>query len=247
MSPVDGGNLGWIPVQIKPSTRVRQRRSVHPPGQACDRPGRLNRNRITMIIYLHGFRSSPASEKARLLSDHLNRRGLGDRFWCEALPVSPRLAIESIERTIRSAASPPVLIGSSLGGYYATYLAERHDLRAMLINPATDAARILAPWVGRQTNLYSGEVFDFTQAHIEELAALWVPVLAKPERFWLVVETGDELLDYREALSRYAGARQTLYEGGDHSLRHFPELLDAIVEFAWPEWASPDRSMANQH
>jgi len=195
-----------------------------------------------MIIYLHGFRSSPASIKARLLSEHLSRQGLGDRFWCESLQVSPRQAIERVEHAIRSATVPPVLIGSSLGGFYATYLAERHDLRAMLINPATDAARILAPYMGQQTNLYSGEVFDFTQAHIEELAALRVPVLSKPERFWLVVETGDELLDYREAVVRYAGARQTLFEGGDHSLRHFPELLDAIVEFAWPDRANPGSS-----
>ena len=195
-----------------------------------------------MIIYLHGFRSSPASFKARLLSEHLRRQGLGDRFWCESLPVSPRLAIECVEHAIRSAAVPPVLIGSSLGGFYATYLAERHDLRAMLINPATDAARILAPYMGQQTNLYSGEVFDFTQAHIDELVALRVPVLSKPERFWLVVETGDELLDYREAVVHYAGARQTLFEGGDHSLQHFPELLDAIVEFAWPDRANPGPS-----
>ena len=199
-----------------------------------------------MIIYLHGFRSSPASLKARLLSEHLSRQGLGDRFWCESLPVSPRLAIECVEHAIRSAAAPPVLIGSSLGGYYATYLAERHDLRAMLINPATDAARTLAPCMGQQTHLYSGEVFDFTQAHIDELAALRVPVLAKPERFWLVVETGDELLDYREAVTRHAGARQTVFEGGDHSLRHFPELLDAIVAFAWPDRANADSSLSGQ-
>lgn len=199
-----------------------------------------------MIIYLHGFRSSPASLKARLLSEHLSRQGLGDRFWCESLPVGPRQAIECVERAIRSVATPPVLIGSSLGGFYATYLAERHDLRAMLINPATDAARTLAPCMGQQTNLYSGEVFDLTQAHIDELMALRVPVLSKPDRFWLVVETGDELLDYREAVVRYAGARQTLFEGGDHSLRHFPELLDAIVEFAWPDRANPGPSSSGQ-
>ena len=190
---------------------------------------------VSRIIYLHGFRSSPASLKARLLSDHLTGWGRADQFWCESLPASPRLAIEQVERAIRSAPTPPVLIGSSLGGYYATYLAERHDLRALLINPATHAARTLAAEVGRQTNPYTGVVFDFTPAYLEELAALWVPVLSKPERFWLVVETGDEVLDYREAVSRYAGARQTVIEGGDHGLRHFPELLDAVVDFAWPE------------
>lgn len=186
-----------------------------------------------MIIYLHGFRSSPASAKARLLGEHLGKRGLGDQFWCEQLPVSPRQAIQLVETALRGA-TQPVLVGSSLGAFYAAWLAEKHDLRALLINPATHACRTLAPWIGPQTNLYTGERFDFTAEHIEELRALRTTKLARPERFWLVVETGDEVLDYREAVEHFAGARQTLIEGGDHSLRHFPELLDDIVAFAFP-------------
>lgn len=187
-----------------------------------------------MIIYLHGFRSSPASTKARLLGEHLGKRDLGDQFWCEQLPASPRQAIQLVETAIQAATTRPVLAGSSLGAYYAAWLAEEHDLRALLINPATHAYRTLAPWVGPQTNLYTGERFDFTAEHIEELKALRMTKLARPERFWLVVETGDEVLDYREAVEHFAGARQTIIEGGDHSLRHFPELLDEIVTFAFP-------------
>ncbi len=184
------------------------------------------------IIYLHGFRSSPASEKVGQLKQYLKERGLEHSLWCQQLPVSPRDAIAQVEAVIDTAKTPPVLIGSSLGGYYATYLAEKHDLRAILINPATQADITLAPWVGPHTNLYTGEAFDWTQAHIDQLRQLRVPVLTKPERFWLIVETGDELLDYRDAVNRYAGARQTIVEGGDHSLRCFPDLLAAIVDFA---------------
>ncbi len=158
--------------------------------------------------------------------------GLAGQFWCEQLPVSPRQAIQRIERAIAQSTSAPCLVGSSLGGYYATYLAETHDLRAVLVNPAVVAHLSLAAYVGQQTNVYTGETFEFTQEHIAELSALEVARLSKPERFWLMVETGDEVLDYRQAVGKYAGARQTVIPGGDHSFRHFPEYTDAIIEFA---------------
>ena len=194
-----------------------------------------------MIIYLHGFRSSPASAKAQLLKKHLSEQGLAHHFWCEELPVDPGRAIELVETAIAADPDESVLIGSSLGGYYATYLAEKHDLRAILINPATHADQTLAPWIGPHTNLYTGEAFNFTPGHIAELRELWVPELAQPERFWLIVETGDEVLDYREAVARYAGARQTVIEGGDHSLQHFPALLESIVSFALPDTTLEER------
>ena len=188
-----------------------------------------------MLIYLHGFRSAPSSHKARLLAKRLTERGLADRFWCEQLPVSPAEAIRTVEQAINASPEPAVLVGSSLGGYYATWLAEKHDIKAALINPAAHAAEILAPWTGPHTNLYTGENFELTRQHIEELEDLWIPELTRPERFWLIVETGDEVIDYRDAVTRYAGARQTITEGGDHSLQSFPRMMDEIIDFALPE------------
>ncbi len=185
-----------------------------------------------MILYLHGFRSSPLSAKARLLAERMAAIGLGDCFWCRHLPVSPRRAIEEIEEAIARSPVVPTLVGSSLGGYYATYLAEKHGLRAVLINPAVVAHLSLAQYVGPQTNSYTGETFEFTFEHIAELARLEVERLSEPARFWLLVETGDEVLDYRQAVVKYAGARQTVIEGGDHSFQHFSEFLDAIIAFA---------------
>lgn len=185
-----------------------------------------------MILYLHGFRSSPQSHKARQLQAHMESRGLGDRFWCEQLPVSPRRAIAFVEGRIAASALPVTLVGSSLGGYYATWLAERHGLKAMLVNPAVDAPRSLAAFVGLQTNLYSGEHFELTGEHLQELRALELPRLAHPENFLLLVETGDEVLDYRRAVEKYAGARQVVLEGGDHSFSRFAAYLDVILEFA---------------
>lgn len=188
-----------------------------------------------MILYLHGFRSAPASIKARALQQHMQAHGLGAAFWCEQLPASPRQAIALIEAQIEHCAAHGVdatLVGSSLGGYYATWLAERHGLRAVLINPAVVAALELETYVGVQHNMYTDERFDFTVAHLAELRALEVPALSHPERCWLMVETGDEVLDYRHAVHKYAGARQTVLAGGDHGFTRWNEYLDAVIAFA---------------
>lgn len=185
-----------------------------------------------MLIYLHGFRSSPQSGKAQVLARRMAERGLADRLWCEQLPAEPAAAIGLLEAAIRGARTRPTLVGSSLGGFYATYLAERYDLRAILLNPAVAAHRLLAGEVGWQTNLYTGERFEFTAEHLAQLQALDLPRLEKPERFWLLVETGDEVLDYRDAVQNYASARQTVLDGGDHSLRRFPEFVDEIIDLA---------------
>lgn len=190
-----------------------------------------------MIIYLHGFRSAPASIKAQALRHHMSERGLGDAFWCEQLPVSAREAIALIEAQISRAQRdsrgiPPTVVGSSLGGYYATWLAERHGLRAVVVNPAVIAPLSLEAYIGRQSNLYTDEHFDFTQAHIDELREIDVPVITRPERYWLLAETGDEVLDYRHAVSKYAGARQTVLPGGDHGFSRWSDYLDDVLHFA---------------
>jgi predicted esterase YcpF (UPF0227 family) len=185
-----------------------------------------------MIVYLHGFRSSPQSNKAQRLRARMEALGLGHLFWCEQLPPSPRAAIALAEHSIVAARTPVTVVGSSLGGYYATHLAEKHRLKAALVNPAVVAPLSLAEYVGPQTNLYTGETFDFLPEYIEELRALEVPRLSRPQDFLLLVESGDEVLDYRQAVAKYAGARQVVLEGGDHSFTRWPEYLDEILRFA---------------
>lgn len=158
--------------------------------------------------------------------------GLGDRFWCEQLPASPEAAVALVEAAISSGELPPTLVGSSLGGYYATYLAERHGLRAALINPAVLAPLTLGDYVGPQTNLYTGEVFEFTDAHVAQLRSLEVQCVTRPQRYLLIVGTADELLDYRHAVNKYAGAAQILVPGGDHGLTGFDPYVDRILDFA---------------
>lgn len=182
------------------------------------------------LLYLHGFRSSPASWKARVLHDHLATLGLAERFVCPSLSHVPSIAIAQAEALIATANGPLTLLGSSLGGYYATWLAEKYDLRAVLINPAVVAPLSLSAYLGPQTNLYTGESFELTTAHIAELHSLEVAQIT-PARYLLMVETGDEVLDYRQAVERYAGGRQIVLEGGDHSFTRFPDFLPQILEF----------------
>lgn len=188
-----------------------------------------------MIVYLHGFRSAPASMKAQALRARMIERGLGDSWWCEQLPVSPRAAIDLAETQItraRTAGRPPTVVGSSLGGFYATWLAERHDLAAVLVNPAVVAPLALEAYVGEQSNLYTGETFLFTATHIAELRALDVAAITRPQRYWLLAETGDEVLDYRHAVAKYAGARQTVLPGGNHGFSRWTDYLDGVIAFA---------------
>jgi hypothetical protein len=184
------------------------------------------------IVYLHGFNSAPQSHKAQAMRRYLEACGLADRFVCPELPHRPSAAIVLVERELASRAPGAVtLVGSSLGGFYATYLAEKHGLRAVLLNPAVTPQLDLESYLGTQRNLYTGEAYELTRDHIAEWRALDTPAI-HPERYLLIVETGDEVLDYRAAVRKYAGARQIVVEGGDHALKSFAEHLPAILAFA---------------
>ena len=182
-----------------------------------------------MIVYLHGFNSSPQSHKAQVLGRYLQERGLGAHYACPALPPLACDAIREIERLRPDRES--CYVGSSLGGYYATYLVETHGGRAALVNPAIEPHVGLRDYLGPQTNLHTGEPYQLTEAHLREWRKLWVPRVT-PSRYLLIVETGDEVLDYRKAVERYAGADQVVIEGGDHSLQSFAQHLPRILEFA---------------
>jgi predicted esterase YcpF (UPF0227 family) len=183
-----------------------------------------------VIVYLHGFNSSPHSHKAMVLGRYLEEQGLAAQYACPALPPLAGDAVRMIERL--TAGKPGAcFVGSSLGGFYATYLAEQHNACAVLINPAIDPHVGLRAYLGPQKNLHTGEPYALTETHLKEWEKLYVPRVT-PGRYLLIVETGDEVLDYRRAVARYAGAEQRVVAGGDHSLQSFPEHLERILEFA---------------
>jgi uncharacterized protein len=188
--------------------------------------------RAGLVVYLHGFRSSPQSFKARMLGDRLAAAGRSAAWRCPALPPSPREAVALVEREIAPGPGD-VLVGSSLGGYYARYLAERHGCRAVLLNPAIRPADDLRSYVGTQTMYHDPtQRFEVLPEYLDELRMLRVETITRPQRYLLVAATGDELLDWREMVAAYPGARHRVIQGSDHGLSDFADHVDAVLEFA---------------
>ena len=183
------------------------------------------------LIYLHGFRSSPESFKARLLAARMAELGRSAEFFCPALPVSPREAVDGVLAQYQLQPHD-TLIGSSLGGFYATWLAEQCGCRAVLLNPAVHPARGLAPYVGDQPFFHGPGSFRFEAHYLDELSALDVPAITFAQRYFLVAATGDELLDWRDMAARYPGARHWIIPGSDHGLSDFANYMDEVLAFA---------------
>jgi uncharacterized protein len=187
---------------------------------------------LSHLLYLHGFRSSPQSTKARKVAAWVGAHAPQLHWWCPQLPASPReamaLVFAEIDRWPREAIA---VIGSSLGGFYATAVAERYGCRAVLLNPAVDPARDLAQHIGETTAWHDPRQRLFFRAeYIDELRAL-TAAPTRPERYLAIVAKGDEVLDWREMAARYAGAHIELLKGGDHALSDFDKHLPAVMRF----------------
>ncbi len=207
------------------------------------------------IIYLHGFNSSGQSSKAQELVARVAALPQLARpiLHVPELPHRPAQAMMRVMNLIETTDQRHLtLVGSSLGGFYATWLAERYasaNVRAVAINPTTGPAADLQPYLGPQKNLYTGEPYVLGEDHVREFLALQVTHLTRPERYYLLVQTDDEVLDYRLAIEHYAGAFQLVRGGGDHAFENFGRDLDSILQFAGvaPEVLSaPPASMRTQ-
>jgi predicted esterase YcpF (UPF0227 family) len=191
-----------------------------------------------MILYLHGFRSSPNSFKARVVAGKMAELGRAAELVCPQLPASPNEAMALALSLVQGVpARELAIVGSSLGGYYATWLAERLGCRAVLLNPAIVPLKDLDQHVGVTTAWHSDEPFEFKRESIDELRALAVGQITRPERYFLIAATGDEVLDYRDMVAHYAGARQHVIEGSDHAIPEFADYVDDVLAFCLPEAA----------
>jgi predicted esterase YcpF (UPF0227 family) len=191
-----------------------------------------------VILYLHGFRSSPGSFKARVLAARLAELGRSDEWCCPMLPVSPVETI-ALAESLAAGASKVTVIGSSLGGYFATYLAEQHGWPAVLLNPAIVPQRDLSHYLGEQPLWHGGGSIVVEPHHLDELRSLGVEAVTRTERYYLIAATGDEVLDYREMLAHYPGARTTLIQGSDHAISEFPQYVDDVLAFCDAPLAPP--------
>lgn len=171
------------------------------------------------------------SFKAGLLRERMAASGLGNEYACPELAHRPRKAIAQIEALIAN--EPPettALVGSSLGGFYASWLAEKYGLRTVLLNPAVRPYELLSDYLGPQKNLYTNAEYEFTAQHLAELREFETGIIT-PRHYLLLVQTGDEVLDYRHAVEKYRGVRQVVIKGGDHGFSNFADYLDMVLAF----------------
>lgn len=186
----------------------------------------------THLLYLHGFRSSPLSRKAQQM--HAAVAWRKNVHWlCPALPPSPAQAMHLVTQALAHwPRERMAVVGSSLGGFYATWVAQSYGCPAVLLNPAVNPARDLARHIGAQTNWHApNQAFFFEPGFVDELRALDAGPLHHPERTLAIIAKGDEVLDWREMQSRYSDCPMRLCEGGDHALSDFPDHLPAILAF----------------
>ena len=189
----------------------------------------------TLLVYLHGFRSSPRSSKAVMTGEAVKALSTKENpieWFCPQLVASPKESMKLVEDHIAKAnADRIVFIGSSLGGFYINYLAEKYHSKGVALNPAVRAARELAPHVGMMTEYDSDKPYDFRPEYIQELQDLQVEKIQDPKNYFLIAAKGDELLDWKEMVEFYSGAKQLVLEGSDHGIANYSEYLPQVLDF----------------
>lgn len=185
------------------------------------------------LIYLHGFNSSPKSAKATLCAAYLSKCQPDVKLLVPTLPVDPLSAVAEVANLInkQSALSRVGLIGSSLGGYYALYLAERYGLKAVLVNPALKPYELLSDYLGVNVNPYTGARYELQSQHIGDLLSLKKIVLTAPKDIFVVTQTGDEVLPYQDAISLLPLSPFWIQSGGNHAFLGFEKVVPAIMHF----------------
>ena len=187
---------------------------------------------VTHLLYLHGFRSSPQSSKARVMAAWVRQHRPELTWWCPQLPPSPAGAMQMLlEGIAHWPAAQTGVVGSSLGGFYATAVAERLGCRAVLLNPAINPARDLAKYIGETSGWHNDERFFFHPEFIDELHSMAPGELTRLDRYFAVIAMGDEVLDWREMNARCEGCRIKLLAGSDHALSDFGTDLPDVLAF----------------
>ncbi len=186
-----------------------------------------------MLLYIHGFNSSPLSVKAQQI-----------QHWCKVHRPDIKLVVPRLACYPAAVVTQLItlvnayrgnyrigLVGSSLGGYFSTWLHSKYGFSAVLVNPAVKPYELLVDYLGPQQNPYTGEQYLLKSYHMDELSTLNTKFIYHPESLWLLQQTGDEVLDYRQAVAKYQGCKQTIEAGGSHAFIGFERYFAEIIQF----------------
>lgn len=185
-----------------------------------------------VLIYLHGFLSSPASVKAQATQAYWQAHHPDITFVCPQLPYYPEEAKRFLDELLQTYADARLgFVGSSLGGFLSTYLMEQCQAKAVLINPAAKPHEVLSDYLGEHQHPYTNEKFTLTAEHMQQFLSMYSKVPTTPENYWVLLQTDDETLDYREAETKYRGAKFTIEQGGDHAFQGYERFLPDIFRF----------------
>lgn len=183
-----------------------------------------------MIIYIHGFGGSGQGSKAKVFREYF--KSIGEDFIAPSLSYVPTLAIQTLQELVESYHGEVYLIGSSLGGYYATYLSQMKQVKkVLLLNPAVNPSNTLSRAIGNAPNFYDESCYSWSEKHLDMLGQYFCDNICYEDSFMLMVQKGDELLDYKEAVKKYDGAKQIVQDGGNHSFVGIENQLETIREF----------------
>jgi len=187
-----------------------------------------------LFIYVHGFNSSPKSMKAQLFLQYMQDQGRADQILVPELSHWPAQAMKQLQEIVEQHPNRIIiLLGSSLGGYYSTWLTEHYNnVRTVLINPSVRPFELLPQYLGINQNLYSGESYELTEDHLQQLLNIHCKEIKKPEAYLLMVQTADETLDYREAVEKFSESTQFVQQGGCHGFEQFENVIPAIMAFS---------------
>lgn len=185
-----------------------------------------------VLLSLHGFHSSPESLKAQQMSAYLADKQPEITFVCPQLPCLPEQMWEVIESIFKQYRNDQIAVmGSSLGGYLATKAAQKYAVKALLINPAVYPFHLLTEYAGLQVHPYTNISYQIDESYLQQLTALNVQHIDNPENLWILVQKGDEVLDYQQACDKYQFCHITCEEGGDHSFINFDRFIPEIIKF----------------
>lgn len=188
---------------------------------------------MSHLLYIHGFLSSPQSLKAVQTHDWLSQHRPDITWHCPFLAPYPAQTQNTLEEIVEQYKTEQLaLIGSSLGGFWSTWLVEKYDVKAVLINPAVQPSMLKSDYLNMELkNYHTEDSYILTEQHADELMMANIAHIKRYNNYWVLLQTGDETLDYRLAEEKYQGCKQSVEQGGDHSFQDYDKHISEIIKF----------------